>query len=61
MGDARSGLYRWFLWLHDSSRKESAVLGCSEEQFITRSLSRSKYNYGSPLKPIRAPETGEIR
>lgn len=52
--DAWRSLNQWLLWLHDSRRQESAVLGCTDKRFITRSLTHSKYNKGSPLKPIRA-------
>lgn len=52
--DAWRSLNQWLLWLHDSGRQESAVLGCTDKRFITRSVTHSKYNKGWPLKPIRA-------
>lgn len=52
--DAWRSLNQWLLWLHDSRQQESAVLGCTDKRFITRSLTHSKYNKGSPPKPIRA-------
>lgn len=44
-----------------AGRMESVISGCSDEQFITRSLTQFRCNYGSPLKPIRTLKWGASR